>query len=149
MHLETHGAEDTRRLAARIAARLTPGTVLALHGDLGAGKTCFVQGLAAALGVTRPVNSPTYTLAAEYRGRLPLYHLDLYRIHSPAEVESLGIDDYLFGDGVAAIEWAERIAPLLPETTLHLRFAPGAGPDDRTIALEPDDAARRLLEDPA
>jgi len=127
--------EDTHRFAARLAGRLGPGAVLALHGELGAGKTCLVQGLARALGVTAPVGSPTFTLINEHPGRLPLYHIDLYRIRSPREALALGLDDYLYGDGVAAIEWAERVADLLPPHTLHIRLEPGAAPDERLITV--------------
>lgn len=100
---------DTLAIAHALAARLTPGTVLLLRGDLGAGKTAFVRGLAHGLGVApEEVSSPTFTLIQEYRGgRLPLYHVDLYRL-SPAEVDDLGLDDLICEGGVVAIEWPER-----------------------------------------
>lgn len=126
---------DTRALAARLAAELGPGSVLALHGDLGAGKTCFVQGLARALGVRGAVRSPTFTLVHEHAGSLPLYHIDLYRVGAADEALAFGLDEYLHGRGVAAVEWAERVAPLLPAGTLHLRFECGAAPDERRITI--------------
>lgn len=126
---------DTRALAAELAARLRPGAVLALHGELGTGKTCFVQGLAAALGVEQPVHSPTFNLISEYAGPLPLYHVDLYRLRDAREAEVVGLDDYLFADGVTAIEWAEKADALLPSTAVHLHFAAGAGPEERVIRV--------------
>ena len=110
----THSAEETRALAAQVAATLEPGAVLCLHGDLGAGKTCFVQGVAQGLGIRRSVGSPTFTLINEYRGRLPLAHIDLYRVRGAADAFGLGLEDYLSHyDGIVAIEWAERVAELL------------------------------------
>lgn len=139
-HVRTNSAEQTRAAAARLAERLLPGSVVALHGDLGAGKTCFVQGLAAGLGCDAPATSPTFALLHEYRGGpFPLYHADLYRIESIGEFLSAGLLDYLDGDGVMAIEWAERIAPLLPRYTIHVRLrAEGAG-DVREIEIEEPD----------
>ncbi|HBA85754.1 MAG TPA: tRNA (adenosine(37)-N6)-threonylcarbamoyltransferase complex ATPase subunit type 1 TsaE [Verrucomicrobia bacterium] len=125
--------EDTFRIAEELAGQLKPGCVIALHGDLGAGKTCFVQGLARALGVRGPVGSPTFTLINEHYGRLPLYHIDLYRIQGSDEALGLGLDEYLHGQGVTAIEWAERAADLLPAATLHVRITAGNEPEERTF----------------
>ena len=133
---KSHGPEDTFRIAAELAKRLTPGVVIALHGDLGAGKTCFVQGLAAALGVKGPVSSPTFTLINEHAGRLPLYHIDLYRIDGSDEALGLGLDEYLHGGGVTAMEWAERVAELLPKTAVHIRITAGEQPEERTFEVE-------------
>jgi tRNA threonylcarbamoyladenosine biosynthesis protein TsaE len=132
----TRGPDETRRLALDLAAGLKPGSVIALHGDLGAGKTCFTQGLAEGLGVERPVTSPTFTLVDEHPGRLKLNHIDLYRIHTVQEALNMGIDDYLHGDGVTVIEWAERIASLLPPHTLHISLKAGNEPDEREIRME-------------
>lgn len=129
-------AEVTRALAARIARRVTPGTVIALSGDLGAGKTCFIQGLAAGLGVESPVTSPTFVMIAEYdAGRLPLYHVDLYRTESLAEIRALGLEELLGGVGVTAIEWAERAEPILPARAVRVRIR-GAGDEARTVEIE-------------
>lgn len=128
-------AEDTRALAARIARRATPGTVIALSGDLGAGKTCFIQGLAAGLGIAGHVTSPTFVMIAEYMGRLPLYHVDLYRTESLGEIRGLGLDEMLDGAGVTAIEWAEKGEPLLPARALRVRIG-GAGDEPRSVELE-------------
>jgi len=131
----TNSPQETRALAARLASRWPAGTVVALHGELGAGKTCFAQGLAEGLGVDRAVNSPTYTLVSEYKGSLPLYHLDLYRISGPEAAYGMGIEDYLASDGITVIEWAERIAALLPPHTIHVRIEPGADPTSRVIQV--------------
>lgn len=139
IRLISHNAEETRRAAASLKSLLKPGAVLALHGDLGAGKTCFVQGLADALGCRAPVTSPTFTLLHEYPGDLPLYHADLYRLDSAEEIQRAGISEYIGGDGVLAIEWAERAAPLLPATTIHVRLYVGAQPDERAIEIEEPD----------
>ena len=127
--------EDTHRLAAELLTDLRAGSILALHGELGSGKTCFVQGLAKALGIDRAVNSPTFAIVNEYPGHPPLYHMDLYRIHSAAEALDLGLDEYLHGRGITAIEWAERVSGLLPPTTLHIRFEPGNEQDERVITI--------------
>lgn len=119
---QTATPEETWALAARLASELKPGTVIALHGDLGAGKTCFVQGLAAALDIDEPITSPTYTLIAEYNGRLPLHHIDLYRLSGPDEALGLGIEEYFECGGITAIEWAERAEGLLPPDLLHIRI---------------------------
>ncbi len=132
----TSSPEETHRVAADLLASLGPGAVLALHGDLGAGKTCFVQGLARALGVKRAVGSPTFTLINEYPGPLPLYHIDLYRINSVNEAFGLGLEEYLESDGITAIEWAERVDELLPASTVHIRLVAGARPEERSITIE-------------
>ena len=135
--IETKSAAETQALAAQLAVELPPGTVLCLHGDLGAGKTCFVQGLARALGVRRPVGSPTFTLINEYKGPKPLAHIDLYRIRGAGDAFGLGLEDYLFHyPGIVAIEWAERVAELLPEECWHVRIEPGAAEDSRRITVE-------------
>lgn len=121
---ETDSPEETRALGARLAETLRPGDVVALDGDLGAGKTQFIKGLCAALGVPpEQVTSPTFTLIHEYEGADgPIYHVDAYRIEHPEELRAAGIDDYLYGEGICLIEWAERIAPLLPNEALRLRL---------------------------
>jgi len=107
----THSSEETRELGEKIGISLTAGTVIALTGDLGSGKTRFVQGLARGLEVPAEycVTSPTYTLVHEYPGRHPLFHIDLYRIEDAVDFEDMGLYDILAGDGVVAVEWAERL----------------------------------------
>ncbi len=109
--------------------------MIALSGDLGAGKTCFIQGLAAGLDVETPVTSPTFVMIAEHAGRLPLYHVDLYRTESLAEIRALGLDELLDGEGITAIEWAEKAGPLLPVRTVRVRIE-GAGDEPRTVEIE-------------
>jgi len=118
----TQSPEETKKFAAGLAGQLKAGSVLALHGDLGSGKTCFVQGLAEALGVKEIVNSPTFTIINEYQGHCRLYHIDLYRINSAAEAEALGLTEFLEGAGVTAIEWPEKISLLLPKDAIHIYF---------------------------
>ncbi|GGA27563.1 tRNA threonylcarbamoyladenosine biosynthesis protein TsaE [Paenibacillus physcomitrellae] len=111
--------EDTQRLADRLARLAAPGTVMVLDGDLGAGKTAFSQAFARALEVKEHVNSPTFTIIKEYEGRLPFYHMDVYRL-SLEEADELGLDEYFFGEGVTLVEWGSLIEELLPESRIHL-----------------------------
>jgi tRNA threonylcarbamoyladenosine biosynthesis protein TsaE len=112
--------KETEELAKQISLFLTPGSVLTLDGDLGAGKTRFSQGLARAMGIQEIVNSPTFTIVKEYEGvQLPFYHMDVYRI-TEEEAENLGLDEYFYGTGVTLIEWSSRIENLLPEERLSL-----------------------------
>ena len=136
--IETASAEETQALAARLERELPDGAVLCLHGELGAGKTCFVQGLARALGVRRPVGSPTFTLINEYRGKRGLAHIDLYRLRGAADAFGLGVEEYLeHFDGIVAIEWAERLGELLPEACWHVRLETGvSGEESRTVTVE-------------
>jgi tRNA threonylcarbamoyladenosine biosynthesis protein TsaE len=121
MNYTTHSPEETRELAKRFADELQPGDILVLKGPLGSGKTCFVQGIARGLGITeRYITSPTFVLIREYQGRLPLYHVDLYRLGSGIEIGMLGLDEYLNGDGVTAIEWPEKMEDGLPERTIKI-----------------------------
>jgi tRNA threonylcarbamoyladenosine biosynthesis protein TsaE len=118
---ETHSPEETGRLGAAFASLVRPGDIISLNGDLGAGKTRFVQGLAAGLGVSEHVTSPTFAIIKEYiTGRLPLYHFDAYRLENERDLESLGYEDYFFGRGVTAIEWGDRVSGLVPENALKI-----------------------------
>ncbi|MGG1879945.1 tRNA (adenosine(37)-N6)-threonylcarbamoyltransferase complex ATPase subunit type 1 TsaE [Paenibacillus cisolokensis] len=119
--MTSSGPEDTQRLAAWLADKAEPGTVIGLDGDLGAGKTAFSQGFAKQLGVSGVVNSPTFTIIKEYAGRLPLYHMDVYRL-SLDEADELGLDEYFYGDGVCIVEWSRLITELLPEQYLHIHM---------------------------
>lgn len=127
--------EQTRRFASEFAADLNAGAVLALHGDLGSGKTCFVQGLAIGLGVQEVVNSPSYLILHEYRGRIDLNHIDLYRIRDVAELLSLGFEEYLDDPAVLAIEWPELALELLPPEALHIHFNCGERENEREIVV--------------
>ncbi len=129
------GPEETRQFAERVGAYLQAGDLLLLEGTLGAGKTTFTQGLARGLGVAGVVNSPTFTIVKEYAGRLPLYHLDVYRVGE--DIDSIGIDDYLFGEGVCVVEWASLIESVLPAEHLTITLAPTETEDERSCLLEP------------
>jgi len=114
-----------------------PGDVLVLVGDLGAGKTAFSKAYGAALGVDEPMTSPTFTLVREYEGRMPLHHLDVYRLEQMAEVLDLDLPGLFESGGAVLIEWGDAILPLLPPNYLEVRFTFGDGDDDRKIALNP------------
>jgi tRNA threonylcarbamoyladenosine biosynthesis protein TsaE len=122
VRLRTASADATRELAAAIGPLLVAGDVLVLAGDLGAGKTTFTQGLAASLGVTAPVTSPTFTLVHEYPGRVPIVHIDVYRLEHLQEVHDLGFDELVGGDAVAVVEWGDILGPLLPPDRLQMAF---------------------------
>jgi tRNA threonylcarbamoyladenosine biosynthesis protein TsaE len=127
--------ERTRALGAELAVTLSAGSVLSLVGDLSAGKTEFVKGLAIGLECALDVTSPTFTLVHEYRGgRLPLFHMDLYRLLLEGELDDFGFDEYLMGPGVCAIEWADKFPERLPADTCIIRFTIGEG-DTRMIEL--------------
>ena len=135
----TASEAETRALGQRLAATLAPGAVVALHGDLGAGKTQLAKGLAAGLGVDpAAVSSPTFTLIHEYAGTVPVYHMDGYRTRRPEEFLALGVEEYLYGDGVCLIEWPERLGDLLPPDTLHLELTHKGG-DIRHLRLRDAD----------
>ena len=118
----TASPEETQRLGERLAQELEPQSVVALIGDLGSGKTCLTQGICAGLKVDDYVTSPSFTLINEYQGRVPVYHFDLFRIDDPTEMLDLGCDEYLYGDGVCIIEWAEKMGPLLPPGRIEIRI---------------------------
>ncbi|MDQ2800944.1 MAG: tRNA (adenosine(37)-N6)-threonylcarbamoyltransferase complex ATPase subunit type 1 TsaE [Armatimonadota bacterium] len=139
---ETHSADETRALAAALGALLRPGDVLCLIGDLGAGKTTFTQGLALGLGLPpeEPVNSPTFTLLAEHPGgRVPLYHFDVYRLDGSSGLYDLAFDEYLSGDGVVVIEWADRIADALPPDRIDIALT-AEGPETRRLVMTAHEA---------
>jgi len=136
IRLSLNGLTDTQRLAGLLAEFVTPGTVICLSGDLGAGKTTFTQSLAAALGITEPVTSPSFTLIHEYHsGKMPLYHMDVYRLDEVSELEDIGFDDYLSPRALVVVEWAERVEELLPGERIHIRLLRGAGLEERIVEL--------------
>jgi tRNA threonylcarbamoyladenosine biosynthesis protein TsaE len=116
----SHSRRATLRLGERLGRAAAPGDLILLRGDLGAGKTTLTQGIARGLGISGAVNSPTFTLIKEYAGRLPLFHVDLYRLEDLTEVEELGIEDYLERGGVCVVEWADRADPLWPANWLRI-----------------------------
>ena len=118
---ESKSAEETRSIAEALAKEARPGMIYAFRAEMGAGKTVFSQGFARGLGIEGPVSSPTFTLLQVYEGgRLPLYHFDVYRIEDPEEMQEVGLDEYLFGDGVCLIEWSDLIEELLPEGCIRI-----------------------------
>ena len=134
--VETHSVAETIALGKTIAKDLHAGDVVALSGELGAGKTCLVKGIALGLGIAQVVTSPTFTIIHEHRdGRLPLYHVDLYRLDSMHSAAATGIEEYLGRDGVTVIEWAEKIALLLPVHTKHIRMEV-VGENARRVEIE-------------
>lgn len=132
MIFRTDSAEQTIELGTRIGEKLRPGDILAMRGTLGAGKTTFTKGLARGLGITDEVTSPTFTLISEYQGRMPLYHMDTYRLEGPDDFLDLGVEELLNGQGVCVIEWSEKIQEILPE-------------DHIVISLESDETGGRLV----
>ena len=131
----TNGALETEQLGQCLGQILTPGTVIAYTGDLGAGKTAFTRGLARGLGATDRVTSPTYTIVNEYLGgRLPLFHFDMYRLHSSDELFDIGWEDYLERGGICAVEWSENVSDAM-EGALTVRIEK-TGETSRTITLE-------------
>ena len=135
---ETYSTEETAKIAFQMAADAAAGQVFALIGDLGVGKTVFTKGFAEGLGIDEPVSSPTFTILQIYEeGRLPLYHFDVYRIEEPEEMEEVGFDEYVYGDGVCLIEWANRIEEILPDDTIYVVIEKdlGKGLDYRKITV--------------
>ena len=139
--IESFSAEDTAALGERIGQLAKPGEVYTLIGDLGVGKTVFTQGLAKGLGITEPVNSPTFTIVQVYEeGRLPFYHFDVYRIGDVEEMDEIGYEDYIYGQGVCLIEWANLIEEILPERYIRVTIEKDLekGFDYRRITIERD-----------
>jgi tRNA threonylcarbamoyladenosine biosynthesis protein TsaE len=134
----THSAQETIDLGKKLAKTLSPGDIVALYGNLGSGKTTFTKGIGESLGVKDPrhINSPTFVLIKEYEGRIPLYHVDLYRLDNIKDIEDIAIEEYLYGDGVCVIEWAERIEKLLPKKRIAVKFIIKQNEDEREIEIE-------------
>ena len=137
--IESFSPQDTYELGKRIGETAEAGSVITLIGDLGVGKTVFTQGLAAGLGITEPVNSPTFTIVQIYEGgRLPFYHFDVYRIGDVSEMDEIGYEDCFYGEGVGLIEWADLISEILPEKYTRVTISKDLekGFDYRKILLE-------------
>jgi tRNA threonylcarbamoyladenosine biosynthesis protein TsaE len=133
----THSPTETQELGFRIGKLLKEGSIVALIGDLGTGKTCLTQGIAKGVGIdaNQVVNSPSYILINEYKGPCPVYHIDLYRIRYSAELEDLGLEEYIYGHGICVIEWADRLLESLPESYLKIVLAHGKTENTRKIEL--------------
>ena len=139
MVIETRSPEETFALGEKLGRQAKPGQIYTLNGDLGTGKTVFTQGFAAGLGITEPVNSPTFTILQVYEeGRMPFYHFDVYRIGDVEEMDEIGYEDCFYGEGVCLIEWAELIEEILPEKVIVVTIEQDLeqGLDYRKITLE-------------
>ena len=123
MIIETNSASETLALGEKLGKAAKPGQIYTLNGDLGVGKTVLTQGFAKGLGITEAVNSPTFTIIQEYtEGRLPFYHFDVYRIGDVEEMDEIGYEDYIYGEGVSLIEWANLIEEILPEHYTEIKI---------------------------
>ena len=145
MTREVQSVEETWSLAREVAAKLKPGDVLCLEGDLGAGKTTFTQGLAKAMGVSGRVTSPTFCIVQEHRAECPvpgapalLVHMDLYRLHGEDDVIAIGWEDYLSEGAVLVVEWPERAGSLIPKDAIHVSFRHLPGDEHRMVSITPD-----------
>jgi tRNA threonylcarbamoyladenosine biosynthesis protein TsaE len=136
LKLITHNAEETQQFGVSIGKLAEPGDIFLLIGELGAGKTCLTQGIAYGLDIQEYTLSPSFVIMRELHGRLPLYHMDFYRLENIAEISDLGLDDYLFGQGVCVIEWANRGLTVLPEDHLLIKIDYLAD-NERNFIIEP------------
>lgn len=146
IELRSHSPERTHLLGTYIGKLAQRADVFLLVGELGTGKTCLAQGIAHGLEATEHVFSPSFVILREYRGRLPLYHIDLYRLDRTEEIADLGLEDYFYGDGVCVVEWADKCLQLLPKDNLliSMRYVP-ASPTARSIRLRPEGERYRAL----
>lgn len=134
LKLTTHSSEETIALGELLGAMLKPGDVLAMRGTLAAGKTTITKGIAKALGVTDNITSPTFCIISEYEGaKMPLYHMDVYRLDNAEDFINLGVDDLIYGNGVSIIEWSEKIQSELPKKTITVQITPN---EDSTRTIE-------------
>ena len=131
----SNSVDETWAIAKALVDELPQRVVLALHGDLGAGKTCFVQGIALALGINQPVTSPTFTIVNEYHGDRYLCHIDLYRLSGADEVLALGFDEYLEAEGIVAVEWPERAEEIFPDDIINISIKSMGRSDVRSIII--------------
>ncbi|MCZ6614550.1 MAG: tRNA (adenosine(37)-N6)-threonylcarbamoyltransferase complex ATPase subunit type 1 TsaE [Chloroflexi bacterium] len=132
--IETHSPEQTQALGQRLGQAAMPNHLFLLAGELGAGKTCLTQGIARGLGIDSHVRSPTFVLATEHRGRLMLYHIDLYRLDQLHEVQDLGLDEYIEGGGVCVVEWADKAMPVFPAEHLMIEME-HTGDESRSLTF--------------
>ncbi|MGB9779890.1 tRNA (adenosine(37)-N6)-threonylcarbamoyltransferase complex ATPase subunit type 1 TsaE [Caldanaerobacter sp.] len=130
------GMEDTKRLGEKIGKLLRKGDIVLLYGDLGSGKTVFAKGIGKGLGVREEITSPTFTLVNEHLGREKFYHFDLYRIEDYSELYEIGYEEYFYNDAVCAVEWPERLGPLIPDERLEVFIEKGEKEDLRIITLK-------------
>lgn len=122
LEFQTNSVTETQKIGEKLGQLLKPGNVVRLEGDLGAGKTTIAQGICRGLGVKEPVTSPTFAIMHQYNGKYPIYHIDAYRIESETELQDLGLEEFLEGEGISLVEWAEKIMPVLPTTYLLIEI---------------------------
>ena len=134
MRITSHSPEETQSIGQKLGKLARPGDVILLVGNLGAGKTCLTQGIAWGLDVSGYARSPSFVLMNEYKGRLPMYHIDLYRLENTAEIADLGLDDYLYGQGLCVVEWADRAPDLLTPQHLMIKISL-LGENERRLEL--------------
>ncbi len=141
MIYNSNSPKETENIAKAFAKTLKGGEVICLNGDLGVGKTAFVQGLCKALGVIEPISSPTFTIVNCYEGKLPIYHFDVYRIEDPDEMYEIGYEEYIYSDGITIIEWSEKISEILPEKRYDIKILKNLEKHDdfRFIEIEEKD----------
>lgn len=132
----TSSAEETIELGKKIGSLLKKGDIIAMQGTLAAGKTTITKGIAQSLGVKDEITSPTFCLISEYEGKMPLYHMDVYRLEGGEDFINLGVEDLMYGNGVSLIEWSEKVMDELPKKTIILKIEPVEGTTERNITLE-------------
>ncbi|MFY9285605.1 MAG: tRNA (adenosine(37)-N6)-threonylcarbamoyltransferase complex ATPase subunit type 1 TsaE [Tissierellaceae bacterium] len=135
MEIRINGLKETEDFGIKLGKLLEPGDIVCLNGELGAGKTTMTKSIGIGLGVEEYITSPTFTLINQYRGRMPVYHFDVYRLENVEELYDLGFDEYFFGNGVCIIEWAEKIEKMLPEDRLVIDIKNGKNIDERTLHI--------------
>ncbi len=135
MEIRINGLKETEDFGIKLGKLLEPGDIVCLNGELGAGKTTMTKSIGIGLGVEEYITSPTFTLINQYRGRMPVYHFDVYRLENVEELYDLGFDEYFFGNGVCIIEWAEKIERMLPEDRLVIDIKNGKNIDERTLHI--------------
>ena len=136
MMFHTTSAEETIELGKKIGSLLKKGDIIAMQGTLAAGKTTITKGIAQSLGVKDEITSPTFCLISEYEGKMPLYHMDVYRLEGGEDFINLGVEDLMYGNGVSLIEWSEKVMDELPKKTIILKIEPIEGTTERNITLE-------------
>lgn len=136
MTFHTTSAEETIELGKKIGSLLKKGDIIAMQGTLAAGKTTITKGIAHSLGVKDEITSPTFCLISEYEGKMPLYHMDVYRLEGGEDFINLGVEDLMYGNGVSLIEWSEKVMDELPKKTIILKIEPIEGTTERNITLE-------------
>ncbi len=136
LSLHTTSREQTIQLGQKIGSKLQKGDILAMQGTLAAGKTTITKGIALALGIKEDITSPTFCLISEYEGKMPLYHMDVYRLDGTEDFINLGVDDMLYGNGVCIIEWSEKIMDELPKNTIIIKLEPVGNTDERNITIQ-------------